>query len=595
MELLSRPVPATNVEEPGDDREGQEEKEDGSWLVIEYVATRDIGTGEEMLMDYGAEWDEAWRNHATKFEHQQQEQQQRKDRTYQSAHEYMKLHQNVPFRTMVEQKAAPYPSNLRTACYVAPPLKEEDDDDYDEGDSEDEVEWSDEYLSGCLRPCDIQERNQDEDNLTYYTVVVHNPDSSAPVLEGCGAELPPDGIAVTGIPHDLVTLQDKPYTGDVHLPGAFRREIGLPLDFSYPPAWSSQDPHPDGDFAGDVDEGTAHSNKHRPLPPGRVESVRWKDTGKVVTPWAFRVGLPSRVREVLLEYCRLKGITKALRHVTVEGNGFLPGQESKMILDGQEWFLQRPGKRWHSNLHWLSPNGHEAHEDYLQALQVAGFDSVLQSIGENLQLDGLVAFHVTFIGVSQAIRGYVHIDVSQTQAKTYNVIIPLILTENVTGPELDLQGGQETDRYDRVGRYRYVYDEGAMMGDDAYHATSSVDYRPSKEMRLAATVYIADVNEQNVDRIMEEYTQAFPPQDAKLLMSWSGRHWKPDDPTKRLPEPSQDHILRRAGLVLPTNDEGRNGTAATATDTSAGAGASHGAASGQATARAAVEKDRSEL
>ena len=30
---------------------------------------------------------------------------------------------------------------------------------------------------------------------------------------------------------------------------------------------------------------------------------------------------------------------------------------------------------------------------------------------------------------------------------------------------------------------------------------------------MAATIYIADVNEQNVDSIMSDYTQAYPPQD----------------------------------------------------------------------------------
>lgn len=86
-----------------------------------------------------------------------------------------------------------------------------------------------------------------------------------------------------------------------------------------------------------------------------------------------------------------------------------------------------------------------------------------------------------------------------------------------------------------------------MMGDDAYHATSSVDYRPRKEMRLAATVYIADVNEDNVEDIMAQYTQAFPPNDRDLLMSWAGRHWRPDDPSVKLPKPAADHILVRGG------------------------------------------------
>ena len=44
------------------------------------------------------------------------------------------------------------------------------------------------------------------------------------------------------------------------------------------------------------------------------------------------------------------------------------------------------------------------------------------------------------------------------------------------------------------------------------HATSAVDYRRNKEMRMAATVCVADLNERNVENIMDHYTQAIPPE-----------------------------------------------------------------------------------
>lgn len=62
-------------------------------------------------------------------------------------------------------------------------------------------------------------------------------------------------------------------------------------------------------------------------------------------------------------------------------------------------------------------------------------------------------------------------------------------------------------------------------------------------MRLAATIYIADVTEENVDNILKQYTQAYPPDDRDLLLSWSGRHWKKDDPSVTLPKPGPGHIL----------------------------------------------------
>jgi hypothetical protein len=77
------------------------------------------------------------------------------------------------------------------------------------------------------------------------------------------------------------------------------------------------------------------------------------------------------------------------------------------------------------------------------------------------------------------------------------------------------------------------------------HATSAIDYRMSKEFRLAATVYVADINEENVDAIMNHYTQPYPPKNRDTLLGWAGTHWKKDDPTASLPKLGSDHVLRR--------------------------------------------------
>jgi hypothetical protein len=322
--------------------------------------------------------------------------------------------------------------------------------------------------------------------------------------------------------------------GDVDTP-PFRHEIGVPTNL-YPQNWMRADPKPFGDFIAS------------PLPPGQMAPIRWTGSAEVVSPWAFRVGLHSRVAAVLLDYCNKMGITEVLRHVTTEGNGLEPDTETHMDLEGDDWYMQRPGNEWRSNLHWFSPGAGPAHEHYLQALSVAGFDEILNGIGEYLGMDGLVAFHVTFIGVSFSTRGFLHNDVTDTDGKVYNVIIPLILA-NETGPELDLKELRPDLpvilQEEKVGRYRYEYNVATMMGDAANHATSACDYRNTKEMRMAATVYVADVNDLNAPNILNHYTQAYPPRDVELLKSWSGRHWKKGDPTRKLPKPDPDHILVR--------------------------------------------------
>ena len=332
----------------------------------------------------------------------------------------------------------------------------------------------------------------------------------------------------------------------------FRHEIEVPSDL-YSRNWDKQDPKPYGDFIAS------------PLSTGHMAPIRWRGSGtsfsaaEIVTPWAFRLGLHSQVRQVLLDYCNAMGITDILRHVTVEGNGLQPGTETHMNVQGDDWYLQRPAASWRSNLHWFSPGAGPAHEHYLQALSVAGFDEILDGIGQYLGMDGLVAFHVTFIGVSFSTRGYLHHDVVETSGKVYNVIIPLMLA-NETGPELDLCGWKPDapgdDEYNSlVGRYRYEYDVASMMGDGAVHATSACDYRNTKQMRMAATVYIADVNDDNIDNVMNHYTQAYPPPDEALLRSWIGRHWRQGDPTRSLPKPPPSHILYNYSKLLQGMDD----------------------------------------
>lgn len=332
----------------------------------------------------------------------------------------------------------------------------------------------------------------------------------------------------------------KKSTSDATAP--FRHEIGTTL---IPSHWMRSDPYPFGDFI------ASH------LGPGQMAPIRWKNGTKVVTPWAFRMGLPERVGQVLMDYCNRMGITDILRHVTVEGNGLEPGTETHLQLNGDDWYLQRPDKEWRSNMHWFSPGSAAAHEDYLQTLSLAGFDEILESVGEHLGMDGLVAYHVTFIGVSFSNRGYLHTDVIETGGKVYNVIIPLLLA-NETGPELDLQGYREdqpTNTNGEVGRYRYEQNVASMMGDEARHATSACDYRQTMDMRMAATVYIADVNNVNAVSILNHYTQAYPPTDMELLKSWIGRHWKRNDRTRKLPKPSKKHVLRRTKPVQPKMEE----------------------------------------
>ncbi|GKY99566.1 hypothetical protein MPSEU_000910800 [Mayamaea pseudoterrestris] len=498
-------------------------------LVVNVIATRDILPNEEVLLDYGDDWAKAFDKHAEQYE-EKLRQLQLNDQVDPLAFAAEHALDGTLIRTLDEQASNPYPQNLQTACYFGHSSSDEVEEITD---SNGNVVWTSENY-GCLRPCDVLERTQKSNgDGSAYKVMVRELDNmgtpSTCKLSDDNQRV--DSVGVVHVPATAIRVMHKAYYDDAYSPNAFRHAVGVPNGL-YPEAWAAQDPNPTGDFI-----------VPSYLPPGHMEHIRWKDTGSVVTPNAYILGISERVRLGLLDYCNKTGIYDILKHVTSDGNGLLPDDDMFLTVNKERWYLQRPGKNWHSDLHWLSPAGHPAHEDYLQALGASGFDEMLRGVGEQLQMDGLVAFHVTFIAVSQAIKGYLHHDVTRTQAKTYNIIIPLLLA-NDTGPELDLQQWPPApDGTTPVGRLKYQYGMAAMMGDDAYHATSSVDYRPNKEMRLAATVYVADVNALNVERIQDQYTQAFPPRDSALLMSWAGRHWRPNDASYKLPVPVSDHVL----------------------------------------------------
>lgn len=467
-------------------------------MILEIVALRPLEEGEEVVMDYGRVWEEAMQEHLDSFDERAALQRQK---NYLSAFAYRRQADTSQplIRTLEQQETHPYPDNLATACRFTYSRKAEyfwqrDSASYQAAPNEQPpplLAW-DPSKEKCLRYCDVLSYNESSQTYTAKIFARANGAEHVEATMGCG-NLPTGGVTVRDIPAEAVTVIDKPYTLDFQQPRVFRHYISTP-DTLFPMTWRRKDPRPDGDFI------------PSPLGPGDIDVIRWADTGKVVTPNAHRIGLPPSVSKTLIDYCERMNIVDIFRHLTVDGNSLDIGTNTFLTLDDQKWYIQRPAKQWASNLQWLSPGNHEAHVHYLEALSLAGFDQVLQAIGEHFEMDGLVAFHLTFMAVSHSTKGYMHFDVTQTQAKAFNVIIPLMLA-NETGPELDLQGSSwideddEEDEYEdedeessddlRAGRYRYEPNIASMMGDDALHASSAVDYRSRKEMRMAATVYVA--------------------------------------------------------------------------------------------------------
>ena len=191
-------------------------------VVMKIVARRPIEEGEEITIDYGIEWEEAWEKYMKHWEihtalqpHPLQ------------AEDVRDQYRNKPFKDPAAMSEEPYPSNVGTACFLS---TRERADGLPQHDGVLEIrEWHPPhdrsiYEGSRLFVVDILERVETGDEFFYnYTVMAR--------AEGKGGF-----HKVVHVPHCACTFVNKPYTSDIHLPGAFRHPIGI-QDHFFPQAW----------------------------------------------------------------------------------------------------------------------------------------------------------------------------------------------------------------------------------------------------------------------------------------------------------------------------------------------------------------------
>jgi len=188
----------------------------GMGLMMDLVATRDIGENEEILIDYGKAWDDAWKEHdkrwadaieAIKKGHTREKLEWKKQRKrereteeaehkmgsarvtkpkhhqkhiensmtalplsdYVTAADYNKLHEYDDLRTITEQRRNPYPSNIETACYFEFDWLDNQINEDEEADEVTAMSWyeQEDQFGSCLLPCVVTERReyfQDEEH-----------------------------------------------------------------------------------------------------------------------------------------------------------------------------------------------------------------------------------------------------------------------------------------------------------------------------------------------------------------------------------------------------------------------------------------------
>ena len=185
-------------------------------LSIEVVATRNVSPGEEITIDYGENWEKAYEAHVESWVAPVD------DGTYIPVRTMI---DNKDFRTVDELKDHPYPDNVINVCYYYSETEEEEADDGEvvevEKSGEDFVPTAGMDSSLYLFRCEIVQKPSDTENETY-TVRVFSKEQ----------------VLLTDYPEESISFRMKEYKSDVHLPGAFRHFIEIPVDI-FPNQWKT--------------------------------------------------------------------------------------------------------------------------------------------------------------------------------------------------------------------------------------------------------------------------------------------------------------------------------------------------------------------
>ena len=188
-------------------------------LAMEVVALRDLEEGEEVFLNYGDEWQQAWDHHVANWEPTPFAE------DYRSA-EQMNQDTTTPLRTVFEQMREPYPRNVELWC-------EEAFDTRRIWRKLLELGAMDKFLEGSDRlcRCDLLRKETDDQGFVWYTAMLIDDDQDD--------DKKPNHRIMAKVPRQAFRFMDRPYTTDMHLPNAFRHDMRIP-DELFPEKWKNR-------------------------------------------------------------------------------------------------------------------------------------------------------------------------------------------------------------------------------------------------------------------------------------------------------------------------------------------------------------------
>jgi SET domain len=191
---------------------------------MKIVALTNIKEGDEITLDYGDSWQQAWNKYQAEFKEvlEGTEHPLKTD-------DLKAMYKDKPFETVATLTENPYPENVHLACFLETEERPDGTLMTHQKHGWDIVQFSD--------PVDYD----DFDGQTFYRVHALDREEAPGHFYNYTVRArishAADGIEdVHNVPHDACTFVDMPYTSDIHLPWAFRHFIEI-KDSHFPINW----------------------------------------------------------------------------------------------------------------------------------------------------------------------------------------------------------------------------------------------------------------------------------------------------------------------------------------------------------------------
>ncbi len=264
------------------------------------------------------------------------------------------------------------------------------------------------------------------------------------------------------------------------------------------------------------------------LEVGEMVPIRWRED---LTPVdgsdgeSFVVGFPPELHEEFKKYVANSGMMKVAHSILYKEEPLELGDQRIYTLDdGEKWTAMVQGS-WDTDMVWLDPGDESCFESLLGILRRGNFDKVLEQVGKSFDLDGLMIQGVGAIFLTEYTKTEnMHVDIPGSRGSFYNIIVPVHI------PADDVAIFKISDKGDDYqGKIKLDPNVGVVLGGESRHGTGECNYREKEDFRLSFAIYVADINDDNVELIASDSTSLWPTSgDSWFLESQKGRLWTKD-------------------------------------------------------------------